>query len=522
MGQFSGRPRGLRIIAAVLRPALNLTRLLLSLLVTVSSTCLSAPALRADGLPESIRTALTRARIDSQQLALWVAPAEGGPPRLSHQPDRLVNPASLMKLVTSTAALEQLGPAFSWTTSIYLDGKLRPDGVLDGSLIVQGRGDPKLVPEQVDRLLKQIRDRGVQRIHGDVVLDSSAFRIPIVDPGAFDGERFRPYNVRPDALMLNWKAVTLMLRPEPEQRRARVWIEPPLAGVQVPASVPLTAVGGAGEPGCGDWREALKADLSDPTRIRLTGSFAARCGEKSWPIAYADPAGYNARAFEAAWKALGGQIDGRVRTSATPAVPEGRAPWLEFSSPALADVLRDMNKFSNNVMAHQVFLTLGLTPGAGASASAPASEPGSWEAARQIVMNVMRQRAGCGDGQLVLRGGSGLSREERLTARCLGQVLQWGWTSPWMPELLSSLPLSGVEATARRTGAGTLSGRAHLKTGSLNEVSAIAGYLHGSSGRRWAIVAILNGAQVHGDEARSVLEAVLRWTADLPEPATAP
>jgi D-alanyl-D-alanine carboxypeptidase/D-alanyl-D-alanine-endopeptidase (penicillin-binding protein 4) len=91
-----------------------------------------------------------------------------------------------------------------------------------------------------------------------------------------------------------------------------------------------------------------------------------------------------------------------------------------------------------------------------------------------------------------------------------------------MPELLSSLPLSGVEATARRTGAGTLSGRAHLKTGSLNEVSAIAGYLHSSSGRRWAIVAILNGAQVHGDEARSVLEAVLRWTADLPEPATAP
>jgi serine-type D-Ala-D-Ala carboxypeptidase/endopeptidase (penicillin-binding protein 4) len=479
---------------------------------TMPAAASASPA--RPGLPEPIRAALARARLDPQQLALWVAPAEGGPPRLSHQPDRPVNPASLMKLITSTAALERLGPAYTWTTGVYLDGKLGADGVLDGSLIVQGRGDPKLVPEQLDRLLKQIRDRGVQRIRGDVVLDSSAFRVPPVDPGAFDGERFRPYNVRPDALMLNWKAITLMLRPEPEQRRARVWIEPPLAGVQVPASVPLTAVGGAGEPGCGDWREALKADLSDPTRIRLAGSFAARCGEKSWPIAYADPAGYNARAFEAAWKALGGQIDGRVRTSATPAAPEGRAPWLEFSSPPLADVLRDMNKFSNNVIAHQLFLTLGMT--------LTTPDAGSWEAARQVVSEVMLQRAGCGDGQLVLRGGSGLSREERVTTRCLGQILQWGWASPWMPELLSSLPLSGVEATARRTGGGPLSGRAHLKTGSLNEVSAIAGYLHGSSGRRWAIVAILNGAQVHGDEARNVLEAVLRWTADLPEPTTAP
>jgi len=459
------------------------------------------------GLPEPIRAALVRAHLDPQQLALWVAPAEGGPPRLAHQPDRLVNPASLMKLVTSTAALERLGPTFTWTTGIYLDGKLGADGVLDGSLIVQGHGDPKLVPEQLDRLLKQIRDRGVLRIRGDVVLDSSAFRIPGIDPGAFDGERFRPYNVRPDALMLNWKAVTLMLRPEPEQRRARVWLEPPLAGVHVPASVPLTP----GDAGCGDWREQLKADLSDPSRIRLTGSLAVRCGEKSWPIAYTDPASYNARAFEAAWKALGGQIDGRVRVSLTPAVPDGRTPWLEFSSPPLADVLRDMNKFSNNVIAHQVFLTLGLMQGG--------PEAGTWEAARQVVTDVMRQRPGCGDGQLVLRGGSGLSREERVTARCLGQILQGGWVSPWMPELVSSLPLSGIEATARRTGGGPLSGRAHLKTGSLNEVSAIAGYLHGSRGQRWVIVAILNGAQVHGDDARSVLEAVLRWTAELPTPA---
>ena len=489
---------------------------------TPSAAAVSSSSNRP-GLPEPIRAALTRARLDPQQLALWIAPAEGGPPRLSHQPDRLVNPASLMKLVTSTAALERLGPAFSWKTSVYLDGKLGADGVLDGSLIVQGHGDPKLVPEQLDRLLKQIRDRGVLRIRGDVVLDGSAFRIPVVDPGAFDGERFRPYNVRPDALMLNWKAVTLMLRPEPEQRRARVWIEPPLAGVQVPTSVPLTP----GDAGCGDWRELLKADLSDPTRIRLAGSFAARCGEKSWPIAYADPSSYNARAFEAAWKALGGQIDGRVRVSATPAVPEGRTPWLEFSSPPLADVLRDMNKFSNNVIAHQLFLTLGLT----LSPTPGGPEAGSWEATRQVVSEVMRQRAGCGDGQLVLRGGSGLSREERITARCLGQILQWGWASPWMPELISSLPLSGVEATARRTGGGPLSGRAHLKTGSLNEVSAIAGYLHGSRGQRWVIVAILNGAQVHGDEARGVLEAVLRWAAELPaaagpaqvtEPASAP
>lgn len=439
-----------------------------------------------DETPPALRAALERARIEPGALSAWVAPAEGGEPRLALRPAEAVAPASVMKLVTTVAALERLGPVFQWHTPMLAAG---PDRILRGS------GDPRLTGERLTLLLRQAMDAGGATIDGDLILDRGAYALPAHDPAAFDGQPLRPYNVGPDALMIANRSVVLTLRPEPARGVARVAVDLPLAGVQWPETVPLA--GGD----CQDWRAQLAPDFSDPSRPRLAGRFPAACGERSWPIAFPDPAqaGFAARAVEAQWRALGGRIGGRVREGRTPA---GATVLSDWSSPALPEVLRDMNKHSNNMIAQQVLLT--LAPGQPA-------QPATFEAARAEVQSLVRAH-GCREDELAIDNGSGLSRQERITPRCLGRLLQWAWSRPWMPELLSSLPVAGIETTARRAVAA--SGRAHLKTGSLDGVAALAGYVHGEDGRRHVLVAILNHPKAGGAESRAVLDEVVRWALD--------
>src|SRR5206468_5782854 len=112
---------------------------------------------------------------------------------------------------------------------------------------------------------------------------------------------------------------------------------------------------GGGE--CGDWRGALRADFSDPARIRFGGAYPLACGEREWPLAAPDPAGFAARAIAGVWREAGGRLGGRVREGR---VPPALKPAFEWSSPTLAEIVRDINKYSNNVMAQQLFLTLSL------------------------------------------------------------------------------------------------------------------------------------------------------------------
>ena len=456
------------------------------------AACTAALALTACAhapLPPPVQNALAQAHLGPEHLAAWVAEVgHEGSPLWTHRADAAVSPASLMKLVTTSAALELLGPGYTWRTTVTYGGPVH-DGVLDGSLHLRGQGDPLLVVERLWLLLSRVRGEGVREIRGDIVLDRSAFDVPPEDPGAFDGEPLRPYNVQPDALLINFKSLALTLRPDPARGVAVVTHAPALAGVQVPQEVPL-------DPGeCGDWRRLLEADFSNPLQVRLAGRYRAGCGERTWPIAYADPGSYNARVITALWQALGGRLAGQVRDGPSPV---GVAPAFEVVSPPLADVVRDQNKFSNNVMAQQLFLTLGWVR----------RGRGTPEIAREVVTEQLRTHAGCRTGPLQLDTGSGRSRTERITARCLAAVLDAAWASPWMPELLASLPVAGQDTAGYALSA---AGQAHLKTGSLRDVAALAGIVHAPGGRRYVVVALINHPQAATAPARAVLDAVLGW-----------
>ena len=468
---------------------MSLTRLVSCTLLCLSGSLYSVSAL-AQALPGTVQTALKRAQVPTDAVALLVMDADGRTtPRLSHRANQAMNPASVMKLVTTFAALDLLGPAYTWRTPVWVNGPV-VNGVLQGSVFIQGQGDPKLVLEKLWLLLRRLQGLGIHTIAGDIVLDSSAFEMLATDPADFDGEPLRPYNTAADALLLNFKSVVMTFAPDRLANIARVQFDPPLWGVQLQTSVPLSP----GKPGvtetCSDYRAGLKADFSDPTRIRFNGSYAASCGEKVWPIAYADPGSYNARAIEGLWRSMGGLLTGTARTGNAPQEPA----TFEIISPTLAEVIRDVNKFSNNVMAQQLFLTLGL----------PA--PATAESAREAVRQWWLRRISASDLPGI-DNGSGLSRHNRISAQQLGQLLQVAYASPTMPELMSSLPLVGVDGTLKRSQASNAS--AHLKTGSLREVTALAGFVHAASGKRYVLVAMVN--HPNAGAVRPALDALIDW-----------
>jgi len=455
---------------------------------------LFAPSAHASDFPAPVAQALKNAGIPQAATALWVAEVDAGKPRLAVNARAALNPASTMKLVTTYAALDLLGPAHVWKTEAFATGTLN-DGVLSGDLHLKGGGDPKLTYDQFGRLLRQIRARGIREIRGDLVLDRSAFAANGVDPGRFDAQPMRPYNVAPDALLVNFKAVTLQLVPDPANRKLLVGMEPAPANLDLVNQIIL----GNGN-GCGDWKERLRADVfshGPTTRLVLTGVFPQACEEQRWNIAVQEHPQFVLGVFRQLWAELGGSFSGDVRDGAVPA--EARAVGM-LPSPTLAEVVRDINKFSNNVMARQLFLTLGMEAGHRPAGAADADAAiRAWLDARGLSVP-----------ELVLENGSGLSRRERISAEGLGRLMQAAWRSAVMPELIASLPVTATDGTMRkRLKQNGVAGQAHIKTGSLEGVRSVAGYVFDARGRRMAVVAMVNHPRASA--ARPALDALLQW-----------
>ena len=461
----------------------------------MACTLLYALAPAQAELPATVRQALRQAQVPPGAIAVLVQPLDGDPAgiRLAHRENEAMNPASVMKLFTTYAGLQLLGPDHVWRTRIFTTGPIQ-DGVLQGNLVIQGSGDPKLVVERAQAMVADIQARGVRQVRGDIVLDRSVFDVaPRSEP--FDDEPLRPYNVGPDGLLLNFKSVIYRFAPDASAGRATVVSEPPLAGLEVPAEVPLR------NGPCNDWRSGLRADFGQPLRTAFAGSYPVSCGERYWPVAFAAPEEYAPRMVQALWTQAGGQLGGQVRLGNVPAQAR---PLLEHPSLPLREIIADINKMSNNVMAQQLFLTLSAEMGA----------PGRFEASRLRLTRWWRERF---PGQFtpVLENGSGLSRNERSTAAALGQLLRQAAQGPDAEVFAQSLAVAGVDGTVQRLKErmpqSPVIGRARLKTGSLRDVASVAGYVQGESGRQYSVVAIINHA--NASQARPALDQLLDWTA---------
>jgi len=462
--------------------------LLASLLVPLAFAVSAAPVNTA--LTPNVEKALKASKLPDSALSLVMIPLNGPGTPTVFNADVSVNPASTMKLVTTYAALEMLGPNHQWKTEFYTDGTLS-GGILRGNLYLKGGGDPKLNMEKLWLLMRDLRANGVQQVTGDLVLDRSFFNQPQLPQFNDDGnDDNKPFLVKPDAAMVNLKALRFVARND--SGRVLVSVEPPIASIRIENQV--KAVNSKQCAGGVRYNPVTQADGS--VTVTVAGQLGDGCSSQTY-LSLLDHATYTAGAVRAIWQELGGSIQGTDRQGA---VPKNAKVLARAFSPDLAEIIRDVNKYSNNTMAQQLFLSLG------AKYRTDADRDDAM-AAQRVVRQWLAKK-GITAPHLVMENGSGLSRAERVSAREMASMLQAAWRSPYSAEFVSSMPIAGMDGTMRkRLKTTAMRGEAHVKTGTLNTVRAIAGFSRDNNGNTWAVVAILNDKAPFG--ASSVLDQVL-------------
>jgi serine-type D-Ala-D-Ala carboxypeptidase/endopeptidase (penicillin-binding protein 4) len=457
--------------------------------------------LHAAPLPPAVTQALKKAQIPRSAIAVEVHEIGKRNPLIHINAQHPMNPASTMKLLTTFAALDMLGPAYTWKTEAWIDGELK-DGVLNGNLILKGYGDPKFTIEQFWLWLTELRARGLREIRGDLVLDRSYFDLPPYDPAAFDNDPLRAYNVSPDALLLNFN--TLRLRYLPDGNNLKVITEPSLQGVMLDNRLAPNEE----QVNCDYWDDQFSVQPSGDSVV-LAGDYPVGCGEHEQSLSVLPHTRYVEAVFRAIWQELGGTLEGKQREGV---VGSNARLFSTHQSEPLSTIIRDINKFSNNVMARQLFLTLGETGPAldeTDAASAFNNHPLSIERST-FTMQTWLARNHLHFNELVLENGAGLSRIERISAAHMAQLLQLAWEHPLSAELEASLPILGVDGSVRKRLQDTpAASHAHLKTGTLENVKAIAGYVRSRSGREWIVVFDINHSKAKaGTEAQ---DALIEW-----------
>ncbi|UTH74931.1 D-alanyl-D-alanine carboxypeptidase/D-alanyl-D-alanine-endopeptidase [Chromobacterium sp. IIBBL 290-4] len=421
--------------------------------------------------------------LKADEIAVWAAPVEGEEAIVSHRAETAVNPASTMKLLTGWAALNRLGPDYRWTTTLLSAAPVE-NGALKGDLYWLGGGDPRFDNGNLLTLLYGLRLRGIHKLEGRLVLDKRAFA-SIGGADDFDEDAGRAFTVEPDSHLTNLKVAWLTFYRDAQG--ARVVLDPPLAGVKLQAEL---------KPGkdeaCPDVRR-FAAIETDGRTVTVKGALPAACDGKRAYVNVLDHDAFAGQDFAAMWQALGGEGPMGVARGRAPDEARELAAWQSQPLPA---ALADINKYSNNTMARTLFLTLGRE----------AAGEGSPQAAAGVVRDLLRERGIDDLPQLILENGSGLSRRERVSARLLGEVLRDAARGPYADEFAASLPVAGQMGTLKKRFI-DLGPRLRMKTGTLKDVKALAGYWQAADGRRLAIVAIVNSPRA--PEMAKALDAVV-------------
>jgi serine-type D-Ala-D-Ala carboxypeptidase/endopeptidase (penicillin-binding protein 4) len=447
-------------------------------------------------LPLSVTDALKQAGIPQQSVSVYVQAVEATSPILSHNATKSLNPASAMKLLTTYAALDLLSPTYRWRTEIYRDGNMS-NGVLNGNLIVKGYGDPSFKAQEFWRLLMSLQQAGIKKITGDLIIDKSYFA-KNVGRKTFDEETWRAYNAESSAFLVNGRNTSFKFTAT--ESSVNISQEFELSEIQIINKMTLS------QSACGAWRNNMAYSVKPSASkavVTFSGTFSPDCGEKYLELSVFDDEKYAFFTFKKLWKELGGSFSGQLKTQES--MPFSAVKVVEQMSDPLGYVIRDINKWSNNVMARQLLLTI-----AAEKNSAPATE-----AKGIAAINTWLLGKGMNFSELVIENGSGLSRVERISAEHLGQMLVSAYISPVMPEFVASLPILSKDGTVMgRLKDSQTNGRAHLKTGSLDGVGAIAGYVLDANNHRHVIVMLVSHAKAAAS--KNAQDALIEWVHQQP------
>ncbi|HSR61805.1 MAG TPA: D-alanyl-D-alanine carboxypeptidase/D-alanyl-D-alanine-endopeptidase [Gammaproteobacteria bacterium] len=470
----------------------------LILLTGVALTCLfistfiHAATQHPANLPEGVTKILKRYNIPAESLSVYIRNLDRGEPLIAFNIDTPRNPASVIKLLTTYAGLSLLGPTYTWKTHFYLDGPLE-NGTLNGNLIIKGGGDPYLVRETFWHMLYTLRSRGLKNIKGDLLIDDELFEDEPGSPGDFDNRPHRVYNTFPDATLLNFHAHHFHIIPQ--KNRVHIYADPPSETLEIRNRLKL--VNGK----CGGKHYQIRMDIlsqSTPTVVEFSGEYPAQCGEREILRSMLRDDDYLYGVFRALWEDMGGTISGTFRKTTV----HGKAPFYIGTSKPLSEIITYINKYSNNVMARQLLLTIGREV---------LQTKGTKASGRKAIEDWL-YTIGINAPELVVDNGSGLSRKARISARTLALLLEHASRSFYQPEFYASLPLVGVDGTVRKRLTNRLEpGSARIKTGLIKNVRSMAGYVQSKNGNQYLIVSLQNYTGVQNTIGTLIQDELLKW-----------
>jgi D-alanyl-D-alanine carboxypeptidase/D-alanyl-D-alanine-endopeptidase (penicillin-binding protein 4) len=516
------------------------TFLVFSLLGAGTTTCLASPPAgktaphpeKISHLPDSIAKSIKKSGISSQSVSISIDKISyKNQPEKSFSTSNLVdwqenlpmNPASTIKLLTSLAAMEVLGPQYRWKTDLLTNGKIQ-NGLLKGDLLIRGSGDPKLIPEEINKMLLNLQGLGVRKIDGQLILDRSAYENSVKDTSFIDSDPTRAYNAVPDALLFAFNSFSFEFYPNSQNNLVVIKQSPRMANFKIDNNLKII------EGACADWKKDISMSLTNSKNGAWTavfnGAYPSGCKNATWNVVASDSDSFFTQSFIAAWEDVGGTwVKKPILKSYDPKI-EFKPIVTHFGVP-LYESVKDINKLSNNVMARQVMLTMALEKtGKPSNANNSMKVLKDWLQSSQLNMP-----------ELVIENGSGLSRIERISSKNLNQVLLLGLNSSSKDYFLESLPIAGFDGTMRHRlldklrkyvpnkkeiatlekntvdfPVGLKKYGAYIKTGSLVDVRSIAGYVVSRSGNVYAVTSFINdpnprnGGVIH--------DAILSWLLD--------
>ena len=451
------------------------------------------PALAITGAPAPVAEIMAAQHLRADAVSFAVIDPESGRLLADLNGDIARSPASTVKVVTTFAALDLLGPAYVWHTRALLRGDLK-NGVLDGDLILQGGGDPYLTLERWWSFARTLRDKGLKSIHGDILVDNTAFSLPAEDPGAFDGRPNRSYNVVPDALMVNFQSVEFRLVPNESLHRVDI--------VATPAPVNLVIENRLGLAAGRCRAAASRVDFEVASerwdRVVFSGALSASCAERSISRVLLRAPDYAFGTFVELWRELGGDFSGQLRVAPAPVDAQ---VYVTFDSLTLGEIVRLTNKYSSNLMARHLLLAMGAERfGPPATLDKGAAALADWSHEHGLALQ-----------DINIDNGSGLSRTTHISALQMARVLSDAYRSRFAPEFMASLPLAGIDGTLRSRMRSTAAGSVRLKTGHIDGVSGVAGYVTNAAGKTFVLVSLVNDARADAGAAEPVHAALVIW-----------
>ena len=484
-------------------------------LAVLTSSLLSAP-LQAQ--PLSPLDAFKRAGIALSDVSLYAIAIDQIQPKIAHNSEALFALASTTKIATSLAALDILGPAFRWRTQAFTNGVVA-NGTLTGDLLIVGGGDPLLSSERLVAWFTQLQKRGVRDIVGNIVLNRQRFLLETKDHANTPVPDWRnPHHALPDAFIVDEGVVKLTINSSSNSNSnsgqsaeaKQVALTPAIEGIELADQTQTLAR-------CSAIKKPLTADfdlIAEQRKLVLTGEWAKDCAPMSveaLPLSHAE---VSAAAVLAAWKKAGGTLSGSVLEAAPLPKPNklskqqaklaartrARKPFAVLESAQLFDAIKQVNKWSNNVVARNLMMSL--------SPNFP-REPATLPKA-QLAVKDWLQTKGFSSDDITIENGSGLSRTERGKSRALATLLRDAWYSRVDKDFKASLSVAGVDGTMgsrlKRSGA---AGKALIKTGTLSDTRAVAGYVTTKTNQVYAIAAIVNNA--NASRAVAALDHFIDW-----------